>query len=149
MNMSKFENWADPNGKGCGGPCIDIYGMVLTRVYQWEGTMKGTVLPYICASECPIGYAWRRNAKRCIKILKEDFGERIQPEASLYCAKENGRLLSINSCEEFEGLSTDLWTSNPSTTQSYWIGYNIGGFQSPALTQARTSESGSGPINSR
>ena len=68
MNMSKFENWADPNGKGCGGPCIDIYGMVLTRVYQWEGTMKGTVLPYICASECPIGYAWRRNAKRCIKI---------------------------------------------------------------------------------
>ena len=148
MDFGKFSYWSGGvQGKGC-GTCLEIHGLVLDRLYTWEGFTKETPLPYICASKCAIGYAWRQNAKRCVKIVNANLGVKTQSEASLDCAKDNGRLLSINSCSEFEGLKKDLWTKNPSQSQKYWVGYYKNGFEN-YHHQTRTSEKRTGPINSR
>ena len=44
------------------------------------------------------------------------------------CAKEHGRLLSIKTCSEFEGLGEDLWQVVPYVTEKYWFGFYAGGF---------------------
>ena len=148
MNLTKYSYWSNGNeGAGCGAACLPIHGLVLNRVYNWEGFTKETPLPYICASGCAVGYAWRQNAKRCVKIVK-DYGLKTQPDAQLFCAKDNGRLLSIDSCDEFQGLNKDIWTKSPSLSQTYWMGYQTGGLQN-YINQQRTSEAQTGPINSR
>ena len=148
MDFGKFSYWSGGvEGKGC-GTCLEIHGLVLDRLYTWEGFSKETPLPYICASKCAVGYAWRQNAKRCVKIVTKDFGIKTQSEATLACAKDNGRLLSIDSCSEFEGLEKDLWTKNPLLTQKYWVGYYMNGFENYHY-QEKTSEKQTGPINSR
>ena len=148
MNLTKYSYWANGNeGQGCAPGCNLFHGLVLNRVYNWEGFTKETPLPYICASGCAVGYAWRTNAKRCVKIVK-DYGQKTQPDAALFCAKDNGRLLSIDSCDEFQGLNKDIWTKTPSLTQTYWMGYQTGGLQN-YINQQRTSDPQSGPINSR
>ena len=148
MDFGKFSYWSGGvEGKGC-GTCQEIHGLVLDRLYTWEGFTKDNPLPYICASKCAVGYAWRQNAKRCVKIVTKDFGTKTQSEASLSCAKDNGRLLSIESCSQFEGLKKDLWTKNPSLSQKYWVGYHKNGFDN-YHHQQRTSEKNTGPINSR
>ena len=148
MDFGKFSYWSGGvEGKGC-GTCQEIHGLVLDRLYTWEGFTKDNPLPYICASKCAVGYAWRQNAKRCVKIVTKDFGLKTQSEASLACAKDNGRLLSIDSCSEFEGLEKDLWTKNPSVSQKFWVGYYSNGFEN-YHHQERTSAKITGAINSR
>ena len=73
-----------------------------------------------------------------MKIVNKDLGRRTQSQASLYCSEDNGRLLSINSCQEFEGLNYDLWTRDQSTAQEYWIGFYVKGFDN-YFGQQRTS----------
>ena len=149
MNFSKFSYWSnDMEGKGCTPNCIEIYALALDRVYNWEGYQKEMSLPYICASDCAVGYAWRQNAGRCVKIVNKDVGLKTQSEATLSCAQENGRLLSIDTCSQFEGLAKDLWLRSPSLTQNFWIGYYVYGFQE-YFGQQRTSEPQTGQINSR
>ena len=113
--------------------------MVMDRTYQWQGDQKTKPYPYICASDCAVGYAWRPTARRCVKIVNKDLGLRTQSQASLYCSQDNGRLLGINSCQEFEGLNYDLWTRDQNTAQQYWIGFYAKGFEF-YFGQQRTSQ---------
>ena len=148
MNLSKFSYWSKgKEGQGCGPVCYDFHGMVMDRTYQWQGDGKAKPYPYICASDCPRGYAWRPTARRCVKIVNKDLGQRTQNEASHYCSEDNGRLLSINTCEEFEGLNYDLWTRDQSATQSFWVGFYAAGLDN-YNGQVRTSVTQSGSINS-
>ena len=58
MNLTKYSYWANGNeGQGCAPGCNLFHGLVLNRVYNWEGFTKETPLPYICASGCAVGYA--------------------------------------------------------------------------------------------
>ena len=149
MDFKKFSYWSGGiEGKGC-SPCQgDLNGLALDRVYNWEGWTKETPLPYICASRCAVGYAYRQNSKRCVQIVTDYFGLKTQSEATLSCAQDNGRLLSINSCTEFDGLKEDLWLKNPSVAQSYWVGFYVNGLDE-YFHQYRTSEPQTGPISSR
>ena len=70
-----------------------------------------------------------------------------QAEATVACAEDGGRLLSINTCEEMAGLQIDLWRQNPTITTSYWVGIFNSGFQNYE-GQKRTSKS-QVTINSR
>ena len=139
MNFTKYSYWSKgTEGQGCGPVCYDFHGLVMDRTYQWQGDGKAKPYPYICASDCAVGYAWRPTARRCVKIVNKDLGRRTQSQASLYCAQDEGRLLSINSCQEFEGLNYDLWTRDQSTAQAYWIGFYVKGFDN-YFGQQRTS----------
>ena len=37
--------------------------------YTWSAETKENPHPYICASRCPPGYTWRKEADMCVKIL--------------------------------------------------------------------------------
>ena len=84
---------------------------------------------------------------RCVKIVTKDMGQRTQTEASLYCSEDNGRLLSINSCQEFEGLNYDLWSRDQDAAQSYWVGFYAAGLDN-YNGQQRTSIPKLSSINS-
>merc|ERR1712015_399171 len=105
--MSGFEFWEKGKvGQGCGGECLDyIHRLVFnTRAkYAWRAEDKTKPYPYICISECTSGYVWQPTARRCIKVMDQAAGMVKQAEASVACAGDGGRLLSINSCEELEG----------------------------------------------
>ena len=83
-----------------------------------------------------------------MKLVDATQGLATQAVASARCADDGGRLLSINSCREMEGLQEDLWKRNPSQDDSYWVGYYAIGFDNYE-GQTRTSEKKSGRINSR
>ena len=46
------------------------------------------------------------------------------------CSKDEGRLLSIESCEELSGLGVDLGYRNPGSLANFWVGLFAGGLQS-------------------
>ena len=79
--------------------------------------------------------------------MTKDMGQRTQTEASLYCSEDNGRLLSINSCQEFEGLNYDLWSRDQDAAQSYWVGFYAAGLDN-YNGQQRTSIPKLSSINS-
>ena len=148
--MSKYSKWdKDVEGAGCTPNCFDFHGLIMDTkaLYQWKSEQKERLYPYVCASDCAVGYTWQKNAKRCVNIVNKYVGEKKQSEASVQCAKDNGRLLSINSCEEFEGLAIDLWNQNPTDKQSYWVGFYMDGFDF-YHHQKRTSSVQADSINS-
>ena len=72
MNLTKYSYWSKgKEGQGCGPVCYDFHGMVMDRTYQWQGDQKAKPYPYICASDCAVGYAWRPTARRCVKIVNK------------------------------------------------------------------------------
>ena len=100
MNFTKFSRWdKDTEGAGCFPDCYDFHGLVLDMraSYRWKAEQKEREYPYICVSDCAVGYLWRREARRCVKIVEQWEERKKQSEASVQCAKDKGRLLSINS----------------------------------------------------
>ena len=149
-NMSAFSKWEKgKEGEPCGKNCFDFSHRLLINKragYSWRAEDQGKALPYICISNCVAGYSWRANARRCVRMVEKTQGLEKQAAASVKCADDGGRLLSINSCQEMEGLQQDLWRR--SLDDSYWVGSFSGGFQNYE-GQTRTSEKKQGFINSR
>jgi len=149
QNLSRYNKWENP-GQGCGGDCFDyMHRLVLnTRAqYAWRAEDKTKKFPYICISQCTPHYVWQPTARRCVKVADPTKGIVKQAEATVACAEDGGRLLSINTCEEMAGLQIDLWRQNPTITTSYWVGIFNSGFQNYE-GQKRTSKS-QVTINSR
>ena len=145
-NLSDFSNWVGRvEGSPCHPHCVNIYGLLLSAPqYKWKAENKGLAYPYICVSDCAIGYIWLREAKKCVKIGKNEKGS--LGEASVQCAKDNSRLLSIKSCEQFLGLQSDLWTKYPQKEEKYWFGFYAEGF-SLYTDQSRVGETLVNTIN--
>ena len=61
---------------------------------------------------------------KCIKLVKDP---KTFTEAEVGCAKDQGRLVSIKSCQEFTGLATHLWNRYPDITNKYWFGMYLNG----------------------
>ena len=93
-------------------------------------------------------YTWHPTARRCVKLVDATHGLAKQAAASARCANDGGRLLSINSCQQMEGLQEDLWLKNPTQDDSYWVGFYGEGFDNYE-GQKRTSKTKEGHINSR
>lgn len=151
MNFSKFSRWdKDVEGAGCYPDCYDFHGLVLDMraSYRWKAEQREREYPYICVSDCPVGYTWQRGARRCVKIVDKVEEKKKQSEASVQCAKDNGRLLSIESCKELEGLGEDLWFRSRNLQETFWVGLYADGF-TKYLHQTRTSAKQQGSINSR
>ena len=106
-----------------------MYGILLKAPqFKWIPENKGLPYPYICVSNCEIGYTWQRETKKCVKIVKNSNAKTTYPLAAVQCAAENARLLSINTCNEMQGIQNDLWTKYPGTHERYWVGYYAEGF---------------------
>ena len=148
LNMSSFSNWEKGSeGEGCNPACYDFHGLTInTRAqYKWRAEPKDKAFPYICLSDCRIGCLWQRNSRRCVCKGAEPAG---QAAASVLCAEDGGRLLSLDSCQEMAGLQADLWLSNPSLTEEYWVGQFLRGMHN-YVGQRRTSNPKDGNLNSR
>ena len=39
--------------------------------FTWIAKEMGNKFPYICASQCKLGYVWRQEARKCVKVIKE------------------------------------------------------------------------------
>ena len=101
-----------------------MWGLTLTAPkWKWKAQNKGTAYPYICVSDCDIGYIWQREARKCIKIVRKTAEKTKYSDAAVACAKEDGRLLSLETCDQFVGLQNDLWTQYPDLSDRYWLGY--------------------------
>ena len=151
MNFTKFTKWdKDTEGAGCFPDCYDFHGLALDMRagYRWRAEQKEREYPYICVSDCPVGYLWQRGARRCVKIVDKLEEKKKQSEASVQCAKDNGRLLSINSCEELEELGKELWFRSRNPDETFWVGLYAEGF-AIYLDQTRTSAINEQSINSR
>ena len=106
-----------------------MYGLLLKAPqFKWVPENKGLPYPYICGSNCVVGYIWQRETKKCVKIVRNVNAKSTYSKAAVGCANDNARLLSIDRCEQFKGLQNDLWTKYPGTNEKYWIGYYAEGF---------------------
>jgi hypothetical protein len=122
-NFSDFANWNGPEGRGCAPACIYEKNRLLMRypTGKWEATTATTLLPYICASDCAVGYVWRRESRKCVKIVRPAAAKFTQ--AKVQCSADNGRLLHIATCHDFYALGRDLWFELQDISSSYWLGY--------------------------
>ena len=129
-NLTSYSKWKDDTeGSGCLPPgfCLDSQAIVIKgSKYEWSADDKSKEYPYICLSECDIGYIWQKTAKKCVKIVRNETEKRSHSQASLHCAKDQARLLSVKSCKQFEGLLTDLQFFWKNSFEQYWIGLYIG-----------------------
>ena len=128
-SMSAYNNWKNgKEGSGCApsGPCQDTQRVLMKGPkYEWSADDQAKEYPYICESGCAVGYIWQKTAKKCVKIVRKDGDKRSHSQASLFCAKENARLLTLSSCEEFKGLVKDLKFFWHSSAEQYWVGLYI------------------------
>ena len=100
-----------------------MYGILLKAPqFRWQPDNKGVPYPYICASNCEVGYTWQKEAKKCVKIVRNTEEKKTFSHASVQCASEQARLLSTESCNQMQGLQNDLWFKYPGTHEKYWIG---------------------------
>ena len=37
---------------------------------QWSATNKGLDFPYICQSNCAVGYVWRIATRKCVRAVR-------------------------------------------------------------------------------
>ena len=97
---------------------------------QWSPTNKGLDFPYICQSNCPVGYVWRISSRKCVKAVRGSLSKASYGKAEVECAKDNARLFSISRCDQFSGIQDDLFSKFPFTTEKYWMGFYAGQFNS-------------------
>ena len=95
---------------------------------QWSATNKGLDFPYICQSNCAVGYVWRIATRKCVRAVRGSLAKASYGKAEVVCAKDNARLFSIPTCSTFSGIQDDLYSKFPYTAEKYWIGYYAGSF---------------------
>ena len=87
---------------------------------------KNEEFPYICQSDCAIGYIWQKKLKRCVKVVRDTEKLSSHTEATLECEKENARLVSISNCEQLKNLIQDLKMYWNTDFDKYWLGFYFG-----------------------
>ena len=143
--MSKYTNWAG-GSPSCSPTCTPNFGLLLKApTMQWAPTNKDLDYPYICQSNCAIGFVWRIATRKCVKAVRSSLGKTSYGDAQVQCAKENARLVSISTCDTFSGLQDDLYTKFPFQSETYWVGYYSGTFNT-YFDQSRVSASNNGEI---
>ena len=132
LNFSRYENWL--GGKPtCHPSCFDMFGVMLkSPTMKWSPVNKGVEYPYICQSSCSLGYVWRVEARRCIKVVRGSLARTSYGNASVSCALQSGRLASIPTCSMFRGLQNDLWSKFPGQSEKYWLGFYSADFTDAA-----------------
>ena len=147
QNMSRYDNWnGGTEGSPCAPACLSMWAMTLTAPkWSWKAANKGSSYPYICVSDCALGYVWQRQARKCIKIVRNSLSLKTYSDAAVTCAEDGARLLSLETCDQFFGLQNDLWTQFPDQADRYWLGYYTEGFDS-YTTQTRVSTDDAGMI---
>ena len=126
-NFSEFSLWKSAKqGFGCPSDlCLETHALKVSGdVFYWVAEEKSRKLPYICESSCRLGYIWQKRSKKCVKI--ERVAKKTQSEASLFCEKDQGKLISVNSCLQLQNLIEDLRFFWKSPTEKYWIGFYFG-----------------------
>lgn len=116
--------------------------------FQWMAIEKSSELPYVCTFGCDVGYTWLKKLKKCVKVVNELSEKRQHSDASVYCAEENSRLLSIASCTELESLTLDFQMQFQKVIHEYWIGTYLEGFQFNEESN-RVSKANSRTINAK
>ena len=101
--------------------------------FTWIAKEMGNKFPYICASQCKLGYVWRQEARKCVKVIKE---AAKFTEAELQCSIENGRLASVFTCNQFVGLALSLWNKYSDLTNTYWFGIYFDGLDSYTMRKS-------------
>jgi hypothetical protein len=125
-NFSDFTNWNGAEGKGCAPACFYDKNRMFMRypTGKWEATTSTSLLPYICVSDCAVGYVWRRESRKCVKIANAPQSAPASfTQAEVACSSENGRLLQISTCHDFYALGRDLWLEMQDMSSTYWMGY--------------------------
>ena len=142
-----YSNWHESKeGIGCPNPkaCDESFGLTLDNSYKWKALEKERELPYICVFSCGIGYTWLKQIKKCVKLSQFKKSHSV---ASLSCAQNSGRLISIQSCSDFEKLTFDLLRISKDITE-YWIGWYSYGFDQYTVSD-RVSEEFRNWINAK
>ena len=120
-----------------------MFGVMLkSPTMKWSPVNKGVEYPYICQSGCSLGYVWRVEARRCVKVVRGSLARTTYGQASVSCALESARLASIPTCHMFRGLQNDLWSKFPGQSEKYWLGFYSADFShsaSPYEDQSRAS----------
>ena len=122
-NFSDFTNWNGIEGKGCSPACIYDKNRMFMKypLGKWEATASTSLLPYVCVSDCAVGYIWRRESRRCVKIVRDQTA--IFTAAEVACSLENGQLMKVATCHDFYALGRDLWWDSQDLSNTYWMGY--------------------------
>jgi hypothetical protein len=122
-NFSDFTNWNGIEGVGCAPACIYAKNRLYMKYPsgKWVATVSTTLLPYVCASDCALGYVWRRESRKCVKVVSE--AKVAFTEAEVSCSRENGQLARVSICHDFYALGRDLWWVSQNVSNTYWIGY--------------------------
>ena len=121
MNFSRYTNWAGGR-PGCAPGCAPNFAVLLKApTMQWSPTNKGLDFPYICQSNCAVGYVWRIAARKCVKAFRGSLSKASYGKAEVECAKDNARLYSVSRCDQFSGIQDDLFSKFPFTTETLLI----------------------------
>jgi len=123
-NFSDFTNWNGIEGKGCAPACIYDKNRMFMKypLGKWEATTITSLLPYICVSDCAVGYVWRRESRRCVKVVR-DLPAVSFTSAEVACSSDNGKLIKVSTCRDFYALGRDLWYDSENVLNTYWMGY--------------------------
>ena len=91
LNFSRYENWL--GGKPtCHPSCFDMFGVMLkSPTMKWSPVNRGVEYPYICQSGCSLGYVWRVETRRCVKVLADCLHSLI----SLYLISQHLDIIGI------------------------------------------------------
>jgi hypothetical protein len=121
-NFSDFTNWNGAEGVGCAPACIYDKNRMYMKYPsgKWVATVQTTPLPYVCASNCALGYVWRQESRKCVLIVNAEYSF---TEAEVACSLDNGQLAKVSLCHDFYALGRDLWWVSQDTSRTYWIGY--------------------------
>jgi hypothetical protein len=124
-NFSDFTNWDGKDGVGCAPACIYDRNRMYMKYPsgKWMATMRTTLLPYVCASNCALGYVWRRESKKCVLVVNDQNSLASFTEAEVACSRDNGQLAKVSLCRDFYALGRDLWWVAQDQSMTYWIGY--------------------------
>ena len=127
-NFSEFSLWkSGKEGFGCSSSdlCLETHALKISGdVFNWVAEEKTRKLPYVCESSCRVGYIWQKRSKKCVKIQRMTM--KTQSEASLFCEKDRGKLISVDSCFQLKNLIGDLEFFWKSPSEKYWIGFYFG-----------------------
>ena len=141
-NLSVYSDWADEKeNSGCVEfLCTDNYGLTLNAKnrFKWTAVDKSSEYPYICQSQCGVGYKWFPRVKKCLKLY--DFvNTATLLSAQFSCAADNARLVDLKQCKDFVHLAEDIWEVTKSTTE-FWLGYFVGGLDNYNAKRISSSE---------
>ena len=97
------------------------------RDMVWKAHDMDKKAPYICISDCQLGYTYMTESKKCVKAINMTDAV-TQGDAMVKCAKDNARLAHAANCQELQKLAKDVWSLFQSSAEAFWFGFFVEGF---------------------